>query len=435
MMPGAASIPPQAVPEPIVRIPTAAEIEEEKRRKKEAQARRAAQLKRGPGVAALVQGALKQAQTATVVKKAEEDVLYLEEVERKAKEQKKKEEEEAERAKQPPKKTKEELERERQEQERKEEEERQRLEREALEREREKARQAQLEAEREEERLKAEAANREARVKAGVEAAKKQQAARERGTNPATGKMVMGPANLYGDMPDPNLETEDAEAARRKEEEKRKAQKNLNLPPEDISKVVFLDIDGVLRPARAGGFDVLSESKEAVNLDTSDFFPSAMKALRHIMERTGAIIVLSSEWRRSEALRDALDDVLQANRIRPASSGTPVDIEETKMPDPVRAFAERRAREVSAWLREHEDAVKGYVVLDDINLAIADEEKKPTSKSMGPKLVQTWPLCGLTMGNAKTAVRILNGEMIHKVLVERPKAPGGMATPMPGGRV
>merc|ERR1719229_1028971 len=29
------------------------------------------------------------------------------------------------------------------------------------------------------------------------------------------------------------------------------------------------------------------------------------------------------------------------------------------------------------------------------------------------------------MGNAKTAVRILNGEMINKVVVERPVAPGG----------
>merc|ERR1719414_1552501 len=100
--------------------------------------------------------------------------------------------------------------------------------------------------------------------------------------------------------------------------------------------------------------------------------------------------------------------------------------------DPVRCFAERRAREVTNWLRDHEGDVSGWVVLDDINLAIADEVRKPSTKTMGPRLVQTWPLCGLTMGNAKTAVRILSGEMINKVVVERPVAPGGgLSTPMP----
>merc|ERR1719331_2316968 len=199
---------------------------------------------------------------------------------------------------------------------------------------------------------------------------------------------------------------------------------DLSLPMEDRSKVVFLDIDGVSRPARAGGFDIVSvDGTQTIKPDTSDFFPSAMKALKHIIERTGAIVVLSSEWRRGEALREALDEVLEAHRIRPSYAFTASDVEEVKMSDPVRSFADRRAREITAWLNKQEETIKGWVVLDDINLAIADEEKKSATKTMAPKLVQTWPLCGLTMGNAKTAVRILNGEMIHKVLVERPKAP------------
>jgi hypothetical protein len=299
------------------------------------------------------------------------------------------------------------------------------LEREALEREREKARRAAEEKAREEERQLAEAANREKRVREGVEAAKKNQALREIQMAQG-GKVVMGPENLYGDMPDAGMEPEDLANESRRKEEARRAAKNFNLPPEDNTKVVFLDIDGVLRPARAGGFDIQSDGKEATHPDTSDFFPSAMKALRHIIERTGSIIVLSSEWRRNEALRDAIDEVLEANRIRPTYGWTGVDIDEIRSNDPVRSFADRRAREVSAWLRQNEASVKGWVVLDDINLAIADEDKKAETKGMGPKLVQTWPLCGLTMGNAKTAVRILNGEMIHKVLVERPKAPGGI---------
>merc|ERR1719482_2361898 len=414
-MPPQMQAPPmQALPPEPVRMPTAAELEAEARRRKEDREKRQAQLKRGPGVAALVQGALKNAQTSSTSKKKEDDV-FIEEVKKDKKE--KKEEP-------PPKKTKAEIEAERKKKEEEDQRERERLEREALEREKEKARQREEERIKEEERLAAEAANREARVKAGVEAAKKQQAERERKTT--GGKVLMGPENLYGDMPVPGVEPQDDAAEKKRKEELRRAQKNFNLPPEDNSKIVFLDIDGVLRPARAGGFHILAEGKEAVNPDTSDFFPSAMKALRHIMERTGAVIVLSSEWRRSEALRDSIDEVLEAHRIRASYGATAVDVDEVKMSDPVRSFADRRAREVTAYLREHEDSIKGWVVLDDINLAIADEEKKAATKSMGPKLVQTWPLCGLTMGNAKTAVRILNGEMIHKVLVERPKAPGGI---------
>lgn len=406
--------PPPAIPEPIIpRMPTAAEMEAEAKRRQEAREKRAAQLKRGPGVAALVQGALKNAQVASTAAKKEAEFLEEERLRK-------------EREAHPLKKTKAELEAERRAKEEEEQRERERLEREALEREKEKARQRAIEAAKEEERLAEEAANRGARVRAGIEAAKKQQAARERGV--VAGKVVVGPENLYGDMPDPNLEPQEDEAEKKRKEELRRAQKNFNLPPEDPTKVVFLDVDGVLRPARAGGFDIVAEGKEAVSPDTTDFFPSAMKALRHIMERTGAILVLSSEWRRSEALRDALDNVLEANRIRPSYAINAVNIAEVKMSDPVRSFADRRAKEISAWLKEHEDSIKGWVVLDDINLAIADEDKKSASKSIAPKLVQTWPLCGLTMGNAKTAVRILNGEMIHKVLVERPKAPGGINT-------
>merc|ERR1712232_1505516 len=143
---------------------------------------------------------------------------------------------------------------------------------------------------------KKEAETRDQRIKASVEAAKKQQAERE--------KKAMKDAHgttdsLYANMPQPDLEDElKINEARMKEAALREAKANFaGLPPEDRSKVVFLDVDGVLRPARAGGFDILSvDGDAATRIDTSDFFPSAVKALRHIIERTGAIVVLSSEW-------------------------------------------------------------------------------------------------------------------------------------------
>mmetsp|Transcript_23678 Transcript_23678/g.55228 ORF Transcript_23678/g.55228 Transcript_23678/m.55228 type:complete len:633 (-) Transcript_23678:82-1980(-) len=406
------------------------EVEKERKREAaEAREKRMAQLKRGPGVAALVQGALKRAQTLAKEKEeereADEERLAAERAEKEEQERKeaeqRREKEEKQRAKQQAAVAKKEsanAEALRLEQERREREAREKAEREA----RESAERARREAEEAEARAKEEAATREARVKAGVETAKRQQAARQAAQS----------GSLYGDMPDAGREEDPAEKKAR-EAQQNQGKTNSLLPSEDKSKVVFLDIDGVLRPARAGGFDILP--METASPDTSDFFPSAITALRHIIERTGAVIVLSSEWRRNDALLEAIDQVLERNKMRGCVSITPATEKEPKeagSADPVRTFAERRAREISAWMREHEHEVKGWCVLDDVNLALADEDKKPSpakSFMMGSKLVQTWPLCGLTMGNAKTAVRILNGELIQKVLVERPKAPGGGIAP------
>jgi len=395
-----------AMPDPVAEAKKKAEIAA-------ARAERAKQLKRGPGVAALVQGALKRALTQPSVSKKPEE-------EEKAKEKKAEEDSDVESEETVRKKREEQARIEaekRREQEEREAREREKAEREARER-REQARREAMEAEKALQQREAE--TREQRIKASVEAAKRQQAERSGG--------VFAPeSNLYANMPGPNLEDPGAPEARKEEAEAReKANKDLGaFPPEDRSKVLFLDIDGVLRPARAGGFDVITEGDAAKNVDTSDFFPSAVKALRHIIERTSAKIVLSSEWRRSDALCNALSDLFEKNRVRAWSSKTGCGIEIDKKAEPVRGFAERRAREITTWLQEHEREVSGWAVLDDINLGIADENRKSSARPIQPHLVQTWPLCGLTMGNAKTAVRILNGEMINKVVVERQVAPVG----------
>mmetsp|Transcript_147915 Transcript_147915/g.368575 ORF Transcript_147915/g.368575 Transcript_147915/m.368575 type:complete len:654 (+) Transcript_147915:133-2094(+) len=417
-------------------IPVYDPLAEAKKKAEIAAAReaRAKQLKRGPGVAALVQGALKRALTQpSVAKKAEDDkadksgeavkegkkVQVDSESDVESEETIRKKKEEQARIEAQKKKEKEEREAK----------ERERKEREA----RERREQAKREAAEAEKALQREAETREQRIKASVEAAKKQQA--ERAALKAA-QEASTTDNLYANMPQPELEDMAANEARKQEAVQRETDnKNLSfLPPEDRSKVLFLDVDGVLRPARAGGFDIQAiDSDAAKNVDTSDFFPSAVKALRHIIERTSAKIVLSSEWRRSEPLCNALNDVFVKNKVRTWSSKTVTSFELAAGADPVRSFAERRAREISNWLQEHEREVSGWVVLDDINLGVADEARKAQTKVMQPHLVQTWPLCGLTMGNAKTAVRILNGEMINKVVVERPVAPVGSASTAAGG--
>lgn len=423
--PGLGAAAPAPVFEPV-------DPEAELRRKAElmaARAERAKQLKRGPGVAALVQGALKKVQTfpttttRTFVERKPDEVRRPVQVPEDSDE----DEDPVERQK----KEKEAAEARQNEAERRDKEEKEARERRA---------QAQREAAEAEKALQAkEAETRDQRIKASVEAAKKQQAERSAAT---ARQQAAGGSNLYGEMPEAAPEDEGKKAARIKEQMLREKVANFaGLPQEDKGKVVFLDIDGVLRPARAGGCDILAvDAEAATRVDTSDFFPSALKAVRHIIERTGATIVLTSEWRRSEALCSALGEVFEKNRMRPWGSATCTTLELESGSDPVKSFAERRAKEVSQWLTENEAGVKGWVVLDDVNLSVADENKNKVTKTLGPRLVQTWPLCGLTMGNAKTAVRLLNGEMINKVVVERPIAPGGglfgggggAATPMPG---
>lgn len=429
-------------PPPEALAAAAFDPEAEARRREElakAKAERAKQLKRGPGVAALVQGALKRAQTTTPTVTYNRVENFVPQKMAEKEEPKAAEKVESESEDEPDEEAlkKEELEKV-EAQMKKEKAEREAREREKQEREvRERREQAKREAAEAEKALqKREAETREQRIKASVEAAKKQQAERA-----AAKAAKEAQDSLYGNMPQPDLGAEAVlNEARLQEAVVREKANNLStLPPADRSKVVFLDVDGVLRPARAGGFDILSvDGDAAVRVDTSDFFPSALKALRHIIERTAATVVLSSEWRRSETLCTALTDIFEKNRMRPWAAITTTSLEMEPGPDPVRSFAERRAREVTMWLREHEGDVSGWVVLDDVNLALSDEAKKANTKVMSPHLVQTWPLCGLTMGNAKTAVRILNGEMINKVVVERPVAPhvgAGAPTPMPVGAV
>eukprot|EP00933_Yihiella_yeosuensis_P070832 TRINITY_DN7899_c0_g1_i2.p1 TRINITY_DN7899_c0_g1~~TRINITY_DN7899_c0_g1_i2.p1 ORF type:complete len:435 (-),score=163.36 TRINITY_DN7899_c0_g1_i2:131-1435(-) len=382
-----------------------ADPDAEKRKQQELKAardERSKKLRRGPGVAALVQGALKRAQDAPAVKKEE----FVESQHSKSKLVEKilkKGQEEDDTEDRMEKLAREAAEKKREKEQQKEQ---------AAKERREKAKQDAAEAEK---ALEKEALTREQRVKASVEAAKKQQAERSKT------KAGKDAESLYSDMPQPDEEGAAATGAAMKAAANEKKDEDLGLAPEDKSKVVFLDIDGVLRPARAGTFDVSTDG-DAAKPDTSDFFPAAMKALRYIMEKTSATVVLSSEWRHSDTLLKALTSIFGKNKLRVWSAVTASDRKLGKGSDALRCFAERRAEEISDYLATHEE-VSGWVVLDDINLSMGDDARKGNTKVMGPHHVQTLPLIGLTKGNAKTAVRILNGDMIKKVVVERAVTP------------
>mmetsp|Transcript_124429 Transcript_124429/g.244041 ORF Transcript_124429/g.244041 Transcript_124429/m.244041 type:complete len:325 (+) Transcript_124429:114-1088(+) len=254
------------------------------------------------------------------------------------------------------------------------------------------------------------------RIKAGIEAEQKKRRAEDRARIEAAKRMKKAETDLddlYGGLPPPDPAKDHALAVRLKEKENWRAHRFPALPQEDPTKVIFLDVDGVLRPLTAGGFRAMMVDGEwALRAETADFISSSLLALRHIVEQTGAIIVLSSEWRRDQPMREGVDTILQEYEMRPCATWTPTDLQrDMGTENPFKAFTERRAREISQWVTSNPQ-VRQWVVIDDINMAAADEDRKPGTLLMAPRIVQTHRKIGLTLEQAKAAVRILSGEKL-----------------------
>merc|ERR1712194_967799 len=160
------------------------------------------------------------------------------------------------------------------------------------------------------------------------------------------------------------------------------------------------------------------------NIAGIDFWPQAMRVLRHIVQRTGAGVCLSSDWRKQEQLVQGINN--QMHEI-----GLPKLIGQTPDLDPkggdrglgvVKAIhsnvREKRAKEIRRWLRQH-PKVERWVALDDMDLSAnkKDELLHKQSGSNDPmpfldpdsNFVKCNPAVGLTMELAKLAVAFLNG--------------------------
>lgn len=257
------------------------------------------------------------------------------------------------------------------------------------------------------------------RIKAGVEEAKRRKRAEDQAFAEAMSKKAKVESaasvldDLYAGLPEPDPEKDEMFSKRLKEKDNWRKHRFPPLLAEDPSKIVFLDVDGVLRPLTAGGFrSMMVDGEWALRAETADFISGALLALRHIIENTGATLVLSSEWRRDAPMREGVDSILMEYEMRPCATWTPTDLaRDMGTENPFKAFTERRAREISTWLSNNPQ-VKQWVVIDDINMAAVDEDRKPGTLLMAPRIVQTHRKIGLTLEQAKQAVRLLNGEKL-----------------------
>jgi len=181
------------------------------------------------------------------------------------------------------------------------------------------------------------------------------------------------------------------------------------LPPEDRARVIFLDVDGVLLPS--GSVDTIvieGVSLPVREVRESDFAIAALGNLRSIVEKTGATIVLSSEWRRSDQLKSSIGAVLRSQDIPLFRDATPILVNKPELNEqhPVIAWCERRAREIGKWLKEHPD-VTAWVALDDLDFDWADRVRAAGTPFIKYRSVHTNDKMCLTDENAADAVRLL----------------------------
>jgi len=157
-------------------------------------------------------------------------------------------------------------------------------------------------------------------------------------------------------------------------------------------KVIFLDIDGVLNSQR------LIEKNENEKIDIN-----AVKLLKNLIDKSGAVIVLSSGRRlwfddnmvTDDAEAKYLYDILCQYGITIYGKTPDFSTDEIRTK---RTFKDVKAKEIAAWLEKHYDVDK-YVILDDLNLE---------NDQIIANLVQIDGKIGITEEDVNHAIDILN---------------------------
>eukprot|EP00929_Paragymnodinium_shiwhaense_P009105 TRINITY_DN113152_c0_g1_i1.p1 TRINITY_DN113152_c0_g1~~TRINITY_DN113152_c0_g1_i1.p1 ORF type:complete len:276 (+),score=59.00 TRINITY_DN113152_c0_g1_i1:124-951(+) len=217
--------------------------------------------------------------------------------------------------------------------------------------------------------------------------------------------------------PDPTKDQAAKEAAEKSEFKRPK------LPPADPTRVIFLDIDGVLLPV--GSLEtIVIDGVPVPTRDTvreNDFSISSLGNLRHIVHQTGATIVLSSEWRRQEKLKSSVNAVLKSQDMPTLRDSTEIFSPKPELykQSPLLAWCERRAREIGKWLKDHPD-VTAWVALDDLDFAMADAVRVAGTPWIKYRSVHTHDKICITEEDAAQAIQILKNPPPEPRVLRRP---------------
>ena len=164
-----------------------------------------------------------------------------------------------------------------------------------------------------------------------------------------------------------------------------------------MKKVIFLDIDGVLNTQ-----DWHSRMTKDTPRDEFGwvFDPVAVANLAHIIDETGAVIVISSSWKFLGMTK--LKEMWKIRNL----PGALLDITPNTVSDEMLLNANLdemelgvcRGNEIKEWLSKHKREVSNYVIIDDFDDMLPEQEDH---------VVLTNTLIGITKFDAEKAIAIL----------------------------
>ena len=106
-------------------------------------------------------------------------------------------------------------------------------------------------------------------------------------------------------------------------------------------KLIFLDFDGVMNNRRYNLYRNIHHLPKKDEFGVL-FDPNCVAALKHIIDETGAEIVVSSSWKDYMNM-DEIRDMWRKRNL----PGTPIDVTPT--------ISQHRGEEIEAWISAHPD--------------------------------------------------------------------------------
>ena len=160
-----------------------------------------------------------------------------------------------------------------------------------------------------------------------------------------------------------------------------------------MRKIIFLDLDGVLNTSHW-------DRNATIDQYGYVFDPNAVANLAEIIRETGAEIVVSSSWKSMgvKKLQQMWKDRQLPGRVNDVTPNTMSDEFLLHADLDNMDILSLRGQEIKEWLMLHGQDVSHYVILDDMNDILQEQE---------PHFVWIDSKVGITKGNAVQAIMIL----------------------------